>query len=99
MIGYKLFRKLKSGELAPLFINKKQRIPLDIWLPAEDHKTKGFAHRPGWHICSKKYAPHLSTKGRVWCKVVFENYAQLNRPVSQGGKWFLAQKMKVLKEL
>jgi hypothetical protein len=49
MIAYKLFRKLKDGSLAPLFINKKTRIPLNKWLDAEPHPTKGFAFRKGWH--------------------------------------------------
>lgn len=99
MIGYKLFRKLKNGELAPLFINKTQRIPLNQWLMAEDHPTKGFAHRPGWHVCSEQRAPHLSKEGRVWCRVQITDYTEFVRPESQGGRWLLANYMKVLKEL
>lgn len=97
MQGFKLFRLMKDGSLAPLFINKKQRIPVGEWLDAEDHPTKGFAHRPGWHCCLKPEAPHLSNKGRVWCEIEFDNYELFDRPASQGGQWVLAKKMKVIR--
>ena len=99
MIAYKLLNKRKDGTLGPLFINRKQRVTLNTWLPAEDVPTKGYAHRMGWHCCLKPEAPHLSDKGRVWCKVQVDDYITLNRPKSQGGKWVLAQQMKVLEEL
>ena len=41
------------------------------------------------------YAPHLSTKGRVWCEVEIEDYSELVRPAVQGGVWLLANRMKV----
>jgi len=96
MIGYKLFRKLKDGQIAPLFINKKLRIPEGVWMPAENHPTKGYAVRPGWHVLARPHAPHLSTKGRVWRKVEVEDFQEFVRPESQGGKWYLAKKMRVL---
>ena len=99
MIAYKLFRKLKDGSLAPLFINKKSRIPLNQWLEAEPHLTKGFAFRKWWHCTLEPKAPHLSTKDRVWAEVEIDNYEYYNRPESQGGTWVLAQKMKVIREL
>jgi hypothetical protein len=99
MIAYKLFRKLKDGSLAPLFINKKSRIPLNQWLEAEPHLTKGFAFRKGWHCTLEPKAPHLSTKDRVWAEVEIDNYEYYNRPESQGGTWVLAQKMRVIREL
>lgn len=99
MIAYKLLRKRKDGTLGPLFINRRQRIPLGQPLPAEAHRTKGFAFRPGWHCTSKPVAPHLSPKGRVWCKVLIEAFTEINRPDCQGGLWFLAQRMTVLEEL
>lgn len=46
MIAYKLVRKLKDGSLAPLFINKKQRIPIGEWMQAEDHPTEGYTLTP-----------------------------------------------------
>lgn len=99
MIAYKLIRKLKNGSLSPLFINKKSRIPIGVWLCAEEHQTKGFAVRKGWHCTLKPIAPHLSTKNRVWVKVQIKNTQLYNRPESQGGTWVLAQKMKVIEEL
>ena len=99
MIAYKLFRKRKNGTLGPLFINKRQVIKIGEWLSAEDHKTKGYAHRPGWHCCKKPEAPHLSEKDRVWCKVEVDRFKYFERPESQGGVWILAQELKVLEEM
>ena len=99
MKAYKLFRKMKDGQLAPLFINKTSRIPLNEWLQAENHPTKGFQVRQGWHCTLTKSAPHLSEKGRVWCEVEVEDFEYYNRPESQGGTWVLAQKMKLIKEI
>jgi len=96
MIAYKLFRKRKDGSFGPLFINRKQKIYAGITYQAEDHKTKGYAHRPGWHCCAEPIAPHLSKKGRVWCKVIITNYTKHLRPASQGGLWFTANKLKVI---
>ena len=96
MLAYKLFRERKNGSLGPLFINKRQVINIGEWLPAEAHKTKGYAFRPGWHCCLKPEAPHLSEKGRVWAEVEIENYTFYERPANQGGKWVLAQQMRVL---
>jgi hypothetical protein len=94
--GWKLLRLRKDGTLGPLFINRRQRIEPGEWLLAEDHPTKGYARRPGWHITEKPLAPHLSERGRVWREVEFEDYVELRRPVQQGGLWFLAKRMRVL---
>lgn len=99
MKAYKLVRKLKNGQLAPLFINRRLRFPINEWLVAEDHKTKGYAHRPGWHCTFTPYAPHLSTKDRVWIEVEVSDYVAYDRPAVQGGTWILAQKMKVIREI
>ena len=100
MIGYKLFRKMKDG-YAPLFINKRQRLQIGETYPMEDNPTKGFAHRPGWHICGKPVAPHLKQvdTNRVWCKVEFELVEEIQRPVSQGGLWYLGSSITILDEL
>lgn len=98
-MGYKLFRKRRDGTYAPLFINKRQKLEKHVWYPHEDHPTKGYAHRPGWHICSKPYAPHLSTKGRVWCLVAFKHMATVQRPECQGGTWYLGSSIRILEEL
>jgi hypothetical protein len=96
MIGYKLFSLKKDGSIGPLFINRRLRLKVGEWYEAEDHPTKGFAHRPGWHACKDKHAPHLSHKDRVWAKVEIEDYQELERPASQGNTWYLANKLKVL---
>lgn len=97
MKAYKLLNQRKDGSLGPLFINKRQRIQVGVELQAEDHPTKGYKHRPGWHCCLKPHTPHLSEKGRVWCEVQIEDYKILDRPASQGGQWALANKMTVLR--
>lgn len=99
MIGYKLIRQRRDGSLGPLFINCRQRIPVNQWLKAKCIPTKGFAVRPGWHCTLKPIAPHLSTKGRVWCKVEMEGCQLYNRPERQGGTWVLAKRMRVLEVL
>lgn len=99
MKAYKLVRKMKDGSLAPLFINKKFRLKFGEWMQSENHPTKGFAVRQGWHCCFKPVAPHLSEKDRVWIEVEVEDYESYSRPESQGGSWILADKMKVIREL
>lgn len=99
MIGYKLFRLRADGSLGPLFINRSQRLVPGVTYKAESHQTKGFAFRPGWHICSEQSAPHLSKTGRVWAKVEFSDYTSHVRPTSQGGLWYTANKMTILEVL
>jgi hypothetical protein len=94
--AYKLFKLRNDGTIGPLFINHKQVIPMDEWLKAEDHPTKGYAHRPGWHVCLDIVAPHLTMKGRIWCAVEVADYVELKRPESQGTTWILANEMRVL---
>lgn len=96
LIAYKLFKVRKDGSIGPLFINRTLRIPINKWMPAEDHPTKGYAHRPGWHCTLKPEAPHLSEKDRKWFKVEIKNFEYFKRPENQGGQWALAQKMRVL---
>ena len=99
MKAYKLMRKMADGSLAPLFINKKQRLMGGVWYEAEDHKTKGYKHRPGWHACALPIAPHLSKIGRVWCEVDICRVREEIRPAHQGGKWYLANSLRVVREL
>lgn len=96
MRAYKLFRKLKSGEITPLFINKKFRLPINVWLEAEEHPTKGYKFRPYWHCTSQPYAPHLTNKGREWYIVEMEDFTEFKRPEHQGGLWYLAKKIKII---
>lgn len=102
MKGYKLFRLRKDGTLRPLFINRKQVLELNVAYESEDHPTPKFKHRPHWHLCSNPIAPHLSMdlktgEKRIWAEVEFENYTEMARPVSQGGVWYLADKMIITK--
>jgi hypothetical protein len=99
VIAYKLFRVRKDGTIGPLFINRRQRITEGVWIDAEDHPTKGYAHRPGWHCCRTPKAPHLSEKGRQWYMVEIEEYQEVKRPESQGGIWYLAKRLKVLQKV
>jgi len=99
MKAYKLIRKMKDGSLSPLFINKKSRIPVGVWMDAELNPTKGFAVRKGWHCTLTPEAPHLSKKNRVWVEVEVDDFEYFNRPESQGGTWVLAQRMQIVKEL
>ena len=105
MIGYKLFRKRKNGTYGPLFINRSQVLEVGKLYPMEDNPTKGFAHRPGWHICATtEGAPHIKQDGktgadRVWCKVRFDLLREVHRPANQGGVWFLGSTMEILEEV
>jgi len=99
MKAYKLVRKMKDGSIASLFIDKKARLTIGEWLQAEEHPTKGYAFRPFWHCTSKMIAPHLSKKGRVWVECEIEDYKVMNRPECQGGTWYLANRMKIVREI
>ena len=104
MKAYKLLRIKKDGKLYPLFINKTVSTPIDQWLQAEFHPTKGFQPRMGWHVTMLPNAPHLkmelaSGEKRIWCECEIEDYKFYKRPMSQGGMWALAQKMKLTKVL
>lgn len=96
MIVYKLFRQLKDGNITSLFINKTDRLPLNRWLKAKEHPTKGYAFRPYWHCTSSTNVPHLTNKGRVWKMVEIKDFQEIIRPESQGGKWYLAKYIKIL---
>jgi len=99
MIAYKLFRKRKDGTYGPLFINRKQRLITDEWYAAEEHPTKGYAYRPGWHCCHSKSAPHLSKKNRVWCEVDINDFTEHVRPANQGGVWYTSNWLRILREI
>lgn len=101
MIVYKLFR-IKNGKLHPLFINRKQEIPMNQWLTAELHVTSGFAPRKGWHCTLEPVAPHLKMQlkngeQRVWVECEVDDFVYYSRPESQGGTWVLADKLKAIR--
>lgn len=95
--AYKLVRLRKNGTLGPLFINRKQVFHIGEWMEALDVPTKGYAHRPGFHVTRSKNAPHLSKKGRVWVSVEVKDFEEIVRPENQGGVWWLAKWMRVVK--
>ena len=97
--GYKLVRVRRDGTLGPLFIDRATVIVTGVWLESRAVKTEGFSFRQGWHACSKKSAPHLSKRGRVWCKVSLQGVKEHHRPRSQGGLWYTAKIMRVDKVL
>ncbi len=74
-------------------------MPFHEWIEAKAYPTKGFALRPFWHCTEKCEAPHLTTRGRVWIKVEMAEFTEMMRPQSQGGKWFLARKIRLLEEI
>lgn len=98
MIAYKLFRKLKNGSITSLFINKRERLEFNRWYKAQCYPTKGFSIRPYFHCTKEPIAPHLSNKNRIWLMVEIEDYTEIVRPNTQGGIWYLANKMKILKD-
>ncbi len=95
MKAYKLMKLRKNGTLGSLFIHATAILPIGEWMDAAFYPTKGFAPRYGWHCTFTPYAPHLSTKGRVWVEVEVGDYKTYDRPESQGGAWILADRMKI----
>lgn len=75
--GYKLFEQDPQGNLYALFIDKKTVMPMDTWIPAKNHPTKGFSVRPGIHLGEIPSAPWLmsadgtykSQRGKYWKRV------------------------------
>ena len=101
MIAYKLVRLKKDGSLGSLFIQRKDNLPLNTWLEAEEIPTKGFSTRKGWHCTFEMNAPHLKIElsngeKRAWVKVEVEDWFKYNRPESQGGAWILANRMRII---
>lgn len=101
MRAYKLIRQMKDGTLRSLFIDKITERPIGKWLQAEDHPTKGYAERFGWHCTFLPVAPHLTTKGRVWAEVELDGEIEYKeRPECQGGKWLLGKdRMRIIRIL
>ena len=96
MLAYKLFRRRKDSTLGSLFINRKRVLIEGVWMDALPFRTKGYAYRPGWHVMSRPEAPHLTLRDRVWRQVEIDDWQIMDRPASQGGRWFIAGRMKIL---
>lgn len=103
--AYKLLRLRRDNSLGPLFVGRDLEVPLNTWLTARsDLKHPGLKHRPGFHCCCYPFAPHLKLKlssgeVRVWAQVEIEDWSLETRPASQGGLWYLAKRMRVIKVL
>lgn len=102
--AYKLFKQHKDGSLRSLFINKHVPIPTGQELEAENHPTKGFSERFGWHGTHTPVAPHLDSglpkqKGRVWAEVKMRDVTRHHRPENQGGQWYTSRFMTINKVL
>lgn len=93
--AFKLVRLRRNGTLGSLFINRRAVLPVGVWMDAEEHRTKGYAFRPGWHVSASPHLPHLVMRDRVWVRVEIADYRECVRPEAQGGLWFLAGKMKI----
>lgn len=103
MIAYKLFKIRKDGSIGSLFINASEKYELNTWMDARPYKKSGFAFRQGFHCLLKPEAPHLKTElsngeKRFFFEVEVEDYEYFTRPENQGGKWVLAQRMRILKQ-
>ena len=102
MTAYKLFRLRKDGTLGPLFVGRGLVVRVgDVHTARDDLPHPGLAHRPGFHCCSKKRAPHIKMRlgngeRRVWCKVDIGDWREHMRPESQGGLWYTAKSVRVL---
>ena len=96
--AYKLFRVRRDGTLGSLFVDRKRILKLGEWLGAKldlDPRPRGLAKRPGWHCLERPNAPHLSERGRVWCRVSIRDFREMKRPESQGGRWWIATIIKI----
>jgi hypothetical protein len=104
MKAYKLMKVRKDGSVGSLFMDATRRLSIGEWMQAEDHNRKGFARRLGWHCLAAPSAPHLATElasgeKRAMFEVEIEDYTEHERPENQGGLWYLANRMKVLRKL
>ena len=98
--AFKLFRVRADGSIGSLFVNRAARLPIDVWMPAEDHHPHpGLAHRPGWHATPEPSAPHLTTRGRAWFLVDLADLRVIQRPESQGGLWYLARYLRIVRRV
>ena len=106
MMAYKLLRRTKDGLLGPLFVGRSSRLSFGVTYEARsDLPHPGLAHRPGFHCTRVPYAPHIKMRlkngeERVWCLVkISGEITPHQRPASQGGLWYTAEKMRLLREL
>lgn len=100
MQAFKLLRVRRDGSLGSLFINRKAKLETNKWLMAESHPTKGYEYRPWWHATSRPIAPHLKiSNGRAWFRVEIKGVREFKRPKAQGGLWYLARHIKIIRRI
>lgn len=104
--AYKLLRQRRDGSLGPLFVGRAMRLEVGGSYEAQtDLPHPGLAHRPGFHCTAAPRAPHIKLRlktgeVRVWCEVRLSGWiAPHPRPECQGGLWYTAQKMKIVRML
>ena len=101
--AYKLLRLRKDGTLGPLFVGRGLVIePGREYVASSTLPHPGLAHRPGFHCCAEPKAPHIKRllktgERRVWCEVEIKHYQEHRRPQCQGGVWYTAANMRVLR--
>ncbi len=105
MKAYKIFKKTKSGVYRPaqvpirsLSVKGYQK---GIWYEAEDAQPTNLKNRVGFHATTKPTVPHIKIipDQVVWLEVEIEDFETIQRPESQGGTWYLARYLKIIKEL
>ena len=99
MIAYKMMKLRKDNTLGPLFIDASLKIRIgETHVAKQGTHKKGYKYRPGFHCCLTPHAPHLKLgEGRVWVEVLISDYTEEHRPMSQGGTWYLANRITFLK--
>lgn len=80
-------------------LSARAELPVGEWLEAEAHKKKGFAFRPGWHTTAQPHAPHIKMDGKEWWEVEIEDFYEFKRPESQGGIWYISNKIKIIRKV
>ena len=106
MTAYKLLRKRRDGTLGSLFVGRAAVLRTgETYRARKDLPHPGLATRPGFHCTANPDAPHIKLRlkngeTRVWCEVrIPSDSAQHVRPRSQGGLWFTARSMTIVREL
>lgn len=71
MIGYKLL-KMKDGNLYPLYVDTKEKIPIGVWVDAREgerlpngkvkSRIGSLQFRPGWHLSEIPLAVHIGIR-------------------------------------
>ena len=109
--AWKLFRQYEDGSISSLYSNKKLKYEEGEWYEAEEHPDKagGRKFRPMFHATASNRLPHLEKskkepivprgkqKGRVYLQVELDGAGIRRVSESQGGDWYIGQRMKIIK--